>query len=206
MDFPQVVNVKKAKTPNPLNPHVNNANIQDWMASPPHLYIGRTMRINISGRDRITVPGSEWRNPYRGSTAVNQFTGYIIDKINTGEVRIEDLEGKILGCWCHPERCHGHVLWRIYAQVRLRGRVHPIFLHPGRHGRPEPGRHGRPEPERHGQPELEVKTPLDNLMRYYDYPEAIHPGEYIALQFRSEYVLKMEKGGDLTWYRVPVKT
>jgi hypothetical protein len=24
--------------------------------------------------------------------------------------RVESLRGKVLGCWCHPEKCHGDVL------------------------------------------------------------------------------------------------
>ena len=26
------------------------------------------------------------------------------------ESRLAELAGKVLGCWCHPEPCHGHAL------------------------------------------------------------------------------------------------
>ena len=27
-----------------------------------------------------------------------------------------ELTGKILGCWCNPEPCHGHVLVKLYKE------------------------------------------------------------------------------------------
>lgn len=31
--------------------------------------------------------------------------------------KLVDLEGKTLGCWCAPKRCHGDVLARMVAEV-----------------------------------------------------------------------------------------
>jgi hypothetical protein len=26
---------------------------------------------------------------------------------------LKELKGKVLGCWCHPKGCHGHVLAKL---------------------------------------------------------------------------------------------
>ena len=31
--------------------------------------------------------------------------------------RIEELRGKILGCWCHPKKCHGNVIVEILNEI-----------------------------------------------------------------------------------------
>lgn len=38
------------------------------------------------------------------------YRDYIVKKISSGEIDIEALRGKNLGCWCKPEACHGDVL------------------------------------------------------------------------------------------------
>ena len=35
-----------------------------------------------------------------------------------------ELEGKVLGCWCYPQRCHGDILARIVNGWQL-----PVPLH-----------------------------------------------------------------------------
>lgn len=64
---------------------------------------------------------SKWGNPYSHKEgtlakfkvssreeAVAKFENYLLssDLIND----IQELKGKILGCWCSPEECHGDVL------------------------------------------------------------------------------------------------
>ena len=34
----------------------------------------------------------------------------VVDFITTSLARIQELEGKVLGCWCKPQDCHGDVL------------------------------------------------------------------------------------------------
>ena len=29
-----------------------------------------------------------------------------------------ELEGKVLGCWCHPEPCHGDILVKLLREKR----------------------------------------------------------------------------------------
>jgi Domain of unknown function (DUF4326) len=65
---------------------------------------------------------SKWGNPYSHKEgtlakykvdtreeAIERYYEYITT--NKGLLKdIEELRDKILGCWCHPNLCHGHVL------------------------------------------------------------------------------------------------
>ena len=47
---------------------------------------------------------------------IKKYKNYIIEKIsNNIELKNEliSMKGKNLGCWCHPEKCHGYVLLEI---------------------------------------------------------------------------------------------
>lgn len=63
---------------------------------------------------------SEWGNPYvlkseqvRGST-IDAYREYLWREVrkNPEEMihKLRALEGKTLGCWCHPKPCHGNVI------------------------------------------------------------------------------------------------
>jgi hypothetical protein len=58
---------------------------------------------------------SKWHNPYRvahHATREQAITRYE-DWISTQPellAALPELKGKVLGCWCHPLRCHGDVL------------------------------------------------------------------------------------------------
>jgi hypothetical protein len=66
--------------------------------------------------------GSVWGNPYThlDSTqalykvdsreqAIEEYFGYIFAQRNLLS-RLSELKGKVLGCYCHPKSCHGHIL------------------------------------------------------------------------------------------------
>lgn len=68
----------------------------------------------------IGRPG-KWGNPYshRDDTkavhkagsrkeAVELYERYLFDSGLVNE--LHELQDKVLGCWCHPKACHGHVL------------------------------------------------------------------------------------------------
>jgi DNA-binding XRE family transcriptional regulator len=63
---------------------------------------------------RIARPGP-WGNPYiigedgDRPTCIASFRTYFIQSAELCE-RLDDLKGKVLGCYCHPEPCHGHEL------------------------------------------------------------------------------------------------
>ncbi|EQC32785.1 hypothetical protein SDRG_09756 [Saprolegnia diclina VS20] len=85
-----------------------------WLAaSPYHKYVGRGMAAR---NGKPTIAGSLWGNPFKigrdgtRDEVVRQYRDHIRDKIARGDVDLSDVRGKVLGCWCKPEGCHGDVL------------------------------------------------------------------------------------------------
>jgi hypothetical protein len=61
---------------------------------------------------------SVWRNPYRKGRdgdhdmVCDKFEVYLQTRPDLLR-RLPELRGKVLACWCHPKRCHGHHLARL---------------------------------------------------------------------------------------------
>jgi len=59
--------------------------------------------------------GSIWGNPYRigvdgnREEVIQKYVEYIISQPYL-LAKLPELQGKVLGCWCDPKFCHGHVL------------------------------------------------------------------------------------------------
>ena len=76
--------------------------------SPFDIYIGRP---------------SIWGNPYKigpdGTRAevLEKYRTYILNTPKL-RVRLPDLDGKVLGCWCYPAPCHGDVLSELVDYTR----------------------------------------------------------------------------------------
>ena len=92
-------------------------NVQEWSQDPSNVYIGRRTK---------TLEGSKWGNPFTiadaGSRekAIQQFE----EDIRNNKVLLEqihELEGKNLGCWCHPKDCHGRVLKELLSEMAKKG-------------------------------------------------------------------------------------
>ena len=84
--------------------------LSQWLeADCNHLYIGRDSRY-IKG-----AKSNKWENPY---PVIGNSEQSRIDCINRFKRRavinlwdcLEELDGKTLGCWCKPQKCHGDVL------------------------------------------------------------------------------------------------
>lgn len=78
-----------------------NTQVVHCKKSPYDIYIGRPsiwgnpFNIGKDGtRDEVILKYGSWLFTQNG----------LIDRL------IDDLQGKILGCWCRPEHCHGDVL------------------------------------------------------------------------------------------------
>jgi hypothetical protein len=58
---------------------------------------------------------SKWGNPFEigidgtRQEVISKYRDYVLDTKALMDALLE-LEGKILGCWCHPLPCHGDVL------------------------------------------------------------------------------------------------
>ncbi len=59
--------------------------------------------------------GGDWGNPFRigpdGTRAevIANYRTWIVTQPDL-MARLPELRGKVLGCWCAPQDCHGHVL------------------------------------------------------------------------------------------------
>lgn len=78
------------------------------------VYIGR-------GRDPRSGEAGRWGNPFRigedgtRDEVLGKYRLWICKEVEAGRIELSDLaalHGKVLGCWCAPERCHGEILAR----------------------------------------------------------------------------------------------
>jgi hypothetical protein len=109
----QVINVKKAELKK-----LGYDDLVTWLAaSPNHAYIGRNMTHYVPG-----AVGSKWANPFK----VDKFGREGCLRKYEEHVRaspdlmasLGELENKTLGCWCHPEGCHGDVLVKLVNEIK----------------------------------------------------------------------------------------
>jgi len=91
------------------------ANLKQWCEDPANVYIGRRGVVFCDG-ERYPKANSIWANPfklkqYSRRESLRLYEEYIENKINTDPLyNLTQLDGKNLGCWCHPESCHGDIL------------------------------------------------------------------------------------------------
>ena len=80
--------------------------------SPFDVYIGRGL-------------GSKWGNPFEigpdGNRAevIEKYRAWILTQPELLS-QLDELKGKVLGCWCSPLPCHGDVLVELINQDRLK--------------------------------------------------------------------------------------
>lgn len=104
----KVINVRKAELKK-----LGFKDLEHWLStSNDHVYIGRNMCHYVKG-----AVGSKWANPFKvekygRDECLQKYEEYIL---NTPELKnsLNELNGKILGCWCFPQKCHGDVLVKL---------------------------------------------------------------------------------------------
>lgn len=88
-----------------------NTRVVHCQKKPYDVYIGRR-------NSRYGLAESKWRNPFKigkdGTRAevIELYEKYVLNKPELRE-SLGELKGKVLGCWCAPEACHGDVLVRL---------------------------------------------------------------------------------------------
>lgn len=105
--IPKIISVRKEN----LN-KLGYENFEEWISNSKHLYIGR-YNHHIEGTFQ-----SKWHNPfslikYGRTKCIKEYEEYIL----SNEELLNDLyelNGKILGCWCKPESCHGDILIKLF--------------------------------------------------------------------------------------------
>jgi len=83
-------------------------NLEEWLQNPNHIYIGRNMNLYFKGAIK-----SKWYNPFSirehgREKCLELYREYILNSQLIND--IDELNGKILGCWCKPDKCHGDIL------------------------------------------------------------------------------------------------
>lgn len=62
---------------------------------------------------------SKWGNPFKigkdgtREEVVQKYEAWLLGQPELVQEAKRELRGKILGCWCHPLKCHGDILARI---------------------------------------------------------------------------------------------
>ena len=103
-------------------------NLEEWVNDPNNVYIGRggIVFINtINGKERFPKQSSIWANPfkigkqYTRETCLVSYKNYIVEKIKTepNKYDLNTLKNKNLGCWCHPDPCHGDILLELTNDI-----------------------------------------------------------------------------------------
>ena len=105
----QVVSIRVAD----LRPTYNS--LEEWLANPNHVYIGRKVHYVKGTFESI------WANPFTVSkygreNSIAAYENYMRVQRHDLMGRLEELEGKVLGCWCRPQVCHGDVLVKLIKE------------------------------------------------------------------------------------------
>ncbi|AYV86944.1 MAG: protein of unknown function DUF4326 [Sylvanvirus sp.] len=113
----KIVNVKKAK----LNKNIIN-DFAGWVSNSNNIYIGRNMAFYVPGTFK-----SKWANPFPVKThgrdkCLELYREYILNS-PTLAAALPELKGKTLGCWCHPEPCHGNILIELVNNTEVREEI-----------------------------------------------------------------------------------
>jgi hypothetical protein len=80
----------------------------------------------VTGRFARIDRNSDWGNPFEmpadgdRDTVCDSYEIFFRRKFSLHDP-LEQLNGKVLGCWCYPKRCHGDYLIKILAGSDLWG-------------------------------------------------------------------------------------
>ena len=102
-------------------------NLKKWMENSDNIYIGRAGVVFIN-KERFPKKASIFANPYKidkntsREEVLEKYKKYIIEKILNDKflyLELLKLRGKNLGCWCHPDPCHGDILLELIEKFEL---------------------------------------------------------------------------------------
>ncbi len=101
-------------------------NLKEWMQDNNNVYIGRGGVVFVDN-ERYPKEKSVWSNPFKigkdrnRDEVLDKYEKYIRDLLKKNSKLIEELlmlKGKNLGCWCVPNKCHGHILLKIINELK----------------------------------------------------------------------------------------
>jgi hypothetical protein len=99
-----------------IRPKYNN--LKEWCSDNKNVYIGRGGVLFID-KKRYPPYSSNFANPYKvgrdgtGEEVIAKYRKHITKKLESDKSFVDELlslKGKNLGCWCHPNFCHGNIV------------------------------------------------------------------------------------------------
>lgn len=100
-------------------------NLKEWVQDKNNVYIGRRGIVFIEGK-RFPNENSIFANPFKikknqnREEVIKKYELHIRIKIkenpNLKKILI-NMKDKNIGCWCHPDPCHGDVLIKIINEL-----------------------------------------------------------------------------------------
>lgn len=100
-------------------------NLKEWMQDDKNIYIGRRGIVFVD-KERYPKQDSPFCNPFKvgkdgtREEVIEKYRLYIKKRLKREPELKEQfaaLKGKRLGCWCHPEACHGDVLLKMLEEL-----------------------------------------------------------------------------------------
>jgi ribonuclease HI len=111
--YPQVISIRKKNLI-----ELGYENLVEWTKNKNHIYIGCNISRYVQG-----AIASKWKNPYREKKNVETYESlqkyeeYIKNNKKLYNC-LDELDGKILGCWCKPKPCHGDILIKLLNEKK----------------------------------------------------------------------------------------
>ena len=81
--------------------------LEDWCSRSVNIYIGNKRMTHVN-KKRFPKEDSIWSNPFKTGKdgtreeVLEKYRNYIIQKVERNELDLNQLRGKVLGCWCKP--------------------------------------------------------------------------------------------------------
>jgi len=81
----------------------------------------KVVNLNKEPYDIYIGRGSKWGNPFKEGTREENIENYRNYILNSPDLldSLQDLEGKVLGCFCKPKKCHGDILVQLIEDRKL---------------------------------------------------------------------------------------
>ena len=107
-----------------IRPKYNN--LKEWFDDYENNYYIGSAGIVFINKERFPKKTSLFHNPFKidkdntREDVIKKYKKYIKQKIkndNKFKNELLNLKNKNLGCWCHPEPCHGDVLLKIIKKI-----------------------------------------------------------------------------------------
>ena len=106
------------------------SSFKEWCDTPNHIYIGPNIRKYLKDYSK---KDSLWCNPFRNydltKSQSNEFFETFVRSNPFMILQLEQLESKVLGCWCRTgeETCHGDILVKLYEEFVEKKNSPPIY-------------------------------------------------------------------------------